>query len=68
MTREEMRNLKPGQLIRHKHASEAVVVTANYGTRLTAVRTYDVLNPKEWDVITQLADSTGGKTGQHGAS
>lgn len=53
MTAEQLRALQPGDIIRHKHAAEAMVVTANYGSRVTAVRTVDVTNPIEWDRIAQ---------------
>lgn len=43
-------DLKPGDTIRHKGGGDALVVTANYGNRVTAVRTADVTNPCEWQV------------------
>lgn len=58
MTREQLQGLQPGDIIRHKHAAEAMVVTANYGTRAIAVRTADVSNPDEWDIIDRF--ETGG--------
>lgn len=41
-------DLQPGDLIRHKAGDRALVVTANYGSRVTAVCTFDVTNPSEW--------------------
>ncbi|MCP3732036.1 hypothetical protein M9978_16545 [Sphingomonas sp. MG17] len=61
MTADEMRALKPGDLIRHKHSAAAVIVHANNGG-VTAVRVTTVSNPAEWDrvdgagrVITDIA-------------
>lgn len=51
MTREEFEQLQPGDLVRHIGKAEAAVVTARYGARVTAVRTYDITNPAEWDVV-----------------
>lgn len=51
MTKAELAALEPGDIIRHKHGAEALVVTANYGDRATAIRTYDVSNPPEWDLL-----------------
>lgn len=51
MKMKELRGLKPGDLIRHKHSGDAVIVHANYGARVTAVRTFDVTNPFEWDRV-----------------
>lgn len=49
MTPKQHKSLRPGDLIRHKSGNESYVVTANDGTRVTAVRTVDVTNPAEWD-------------------
>jgi hypothetical protein len=51
MTPAELRGLKPGELVRHKHSSEAAIVHANYGHRSTAVRVFDLTNPAEWDRV-----------------
>lgn len=60
MTDTQFHALKPGDLIRHKTGSEAYVVTANYGTRVTAVRTADVTNPAEWDRCEDIPAFLGG--------
>jgi hypothetical protein len=52
MTAEELAALQPGDIVRHKCSARGLIVTANYGGRVTAVRTYEVTNPDEWDVIT----------------
>lgn len=51
MTPEQLRALQPGDVVRHVLGSDAYVVTANYGSRVTAVRTVDMTNPAEWLII-----------------
>ena len=51
MTTEEFKGLGPGDVVRHEGASEAVVVTANYGEHVTAVRSYMITNPDEWRLV-----------------
>lgn len=51
MTREEMRALQPGHMIRGVSTRVAYIVTANYGDRITAVQTVDVTNPSEWLLV-----------------
>lgn len=51
MTTEEFFSLKVGDIVRGKATKESFVVTAHYGTRLTAVRTADITNPEEWDLV-----------------
>ncbi len=48
---EEFASLNPGDLVRHKHSASAAIVHANYGKRVTAVRTFDLTNPMEWDKV-----------------
>lgn len=44
--------LKQGDIVRHKVYTDLVyVVHANYGTRATAVRTADITNPGEWEIL-----------------
>ena len=52
MTPEQFKYLNRGDIIRHKRlGSDTYVVDANYGGRVTAVKTIDVTNPIEWDVV-----------------
>jgi hypothetical protein len=51
MTKEQMKRLQPGDIIRGKVSGEAFIVTANYGERVTAVKTVDIKCSSEWDVI-----------------
>lgn len=58
MLKIEMRCLCPGDIIRHKGDSGGYIVTANYGDRVTAVRTVDVTNPDEWDKMNGDGEGT----------
>jgi hypothetical protein len=49
----KLKDIRPGMLVRSRYSNETFMVTASYGTRLTAVRTQDVTNPHEWDVATE---------------
>lgn len=56
MTKDELAALQPGDLIRHKHCGEMLVVTGSYGGRVTAVRTSDVTNSVEWELVKTRSD------------
>jgi len=47
----KLSDIRPGTLIRGKLSGDVYIVTGNYGTRLTAVRSVDVTHPPEWDVV-----------------
>ena len=51
MTKEDFASLSEGDIVRHKTSAEALIVHANYGGRVTAVRIADLTNPSEWDLI-----------------
>ena len=51
MTKDEFEQLTPGDIVRIKGDWQGYIVTASYGTRATAVRTVDITNPREWDLI-----------------
>lgn len=51
MTQEQMKQLQPGDIVKHAGSMERFMVTANYGVRATAVRTVDITNPDEWELI-----------------
>lgn len=53
MNRQEFESLQPGDIVKHKTMAYSLVVTANYGGRATAVRTHDLTNPEEWDLMTK---------------
>lgn len=44
----KLKELKTGDIVRHKGKGEAYVVTSNFGDRVTAVRTVDITNAPEW--------------------
>ena len=58
MTNKEFESLDRGDIVRHKAGTYAYVVTETYGGRVAAVRTVDMTNPEEWDLIKRpnLAD------------
>ncbi len=51
MTQDEMKSLQPGDIVRHTSDHKSLIVTANYGDRVTLVRTEDATNPSEWVII-----------------
>jgi len=51
MKREELNSLRPGDIVRHKLGTKAYIVTENFHDRVTAIRTVDITNPDEWDLI-----------------
>jgi hypothetical protein len=54
MTRDELKNLGPGDLVRFVGGAEAYVVTVNYGDHAIAVRTQHVCNPAEWELVRKV--------------
>lgn len=54
MNREEMENLKDGDIISHRVHKGHFMVTANYGDRVTAVKTVDITNPDEWEIESKI--------------
>lgn len=42
-----------GQIVRHVTGGESYVVDENYGNFVTAVTTKNIMNPKEWEIISQ---------------
>lgn len=47
----DLKSCPPGTLVRSKLTGTVYIVTANYGGRLTAVKTVDVMNPSEWETL-----------------
>jgi hypothetical protein len=69
MTYQELGELGPGDIIGHASGDGiSYIVTANYGDRVTAVRTVDITNPGEWMIVRKagtravLPDGTGTTT------
>lgn len=55
MTKTEFERLQPGQIIQHKKDNKWVfIVHQNFGERLTAVRTIEVRDPENWDMVTKV--------------
>jgi len=55
MKPEDLKQLQPGDIVRGKSSEISYVVTANYGTRVTAVRTQDITNAEEWEIVQKAA-------------
>jgi hypothetical protein len=53
---DSLRDMKEGDVIRHVSGGPAYIVTANYGTRVTAVLTKDVTNPNEWEKLVTVKE------------
>lgn len=57
MTQQEFDRLDIGDIVRHLAAGERpVIVTANYGGRVTAARTEDITNPAEWELLRKVTE------------
>jgi spermidine/putrescine-binding protein len=51
-----IKELKEGDKIRHRSdPTNLYTVTANYGDHVTAVKTVDVTNAPEWELVSQAA-------------
>lgn len=51
MTPEQFKHLSTGDLVRHINDKDIYVVTANFGSHITAVKTVDMTNPPEWVLV-----------------
>ena len=51
LTKDEFEDLRIGDIVRNKASGEGYIITANYGNRITAVRTVDIINPDEWLLV-----------------
>ena len=52
MTDQEFRELDRGDIVRHRmDRARSYIVDGNYGGHVTAVRTVDISNPSEWEVV-----------------
>ena len=50
----EFLTLNRGDIVRHKTSATGYVITANHGGRATAVKTIDITNPDEWDLVAKV--------------
>jgi hypothetical protein len=55
MTREDLRQLNTGDIVRSSYKDRTYTVTANYGTRVTAVDTVDITNHDEWTLVAKAS-------------
>ncbi len=46
-----MTDFKRGRVVRNTLSGESYVVTGNYGDHALAVRTVDISNPAEWEIV-----------------
>jgi len=51
MNKKELKNLKTGDIVRSKLNNISYMIHANYGNRCTAVKTVDITNPTEWNIV-----------------
>ena len=52
MTKDEFKQLGEGDIIINKYSEEgAYVVTSKYGGRVTVVRSEEIIDPGEWELI-----------------
>lgn len=51
MTEDQFKKLREGDVVRGKSGGESFIVTGNYGGRVTAVRTQDITNAGEFEVV-----------------
>ena len=51
MTGKEFDDLKRGDIVRGVGDARSYVVTGHYGNRATIVRTLDLTNPDEWELV-----------------
>lgn len=58
MTEEEFKKLDTGDIVRLHHDGASYVVTFNYGGHVTAVRTMDMTNPREWQLVSKVEKRT----------
>ena len=56
MTEDDLKALEPGDIVaRVIDRTQTYIVTANYGDRITAVRSVDLTNPVEWVITSKVA-------------
>jgi len=51
MDENEFKKIKPGDVIKNTLSGDRYRVHSNYGDRIAAVRTVDITNPSEWDLV-----------------
>ena len=51
MKQTDFDNLDRGDIVRSAASGAIYIVTGNYGDRVTAVKTVDMTNPIEWELV-----------------
>lgn len=51
MNQQELENLSLGDVVASRVDNQSYVVTANYGGRATAVKSVDITNAAEWEIV-----------------
>lgn len=51
MKKETFKELQTGDVVRHKSSNTNYVIMEDFGDRKTAVRTVDLTNPDEWELV-----------------
>lgn len=55
MTKNEFERLQPGQMIQYKKDNKwAFIVHQNFGERITVVRTMEIRDPENWEIVTKV--------------
>ena len=58
MTKKEMERLRAGQIIQSKKDNKwAFIVHQNFGDRITAVRSIEIRDPEEWEVVDYTSEN-----------
>ena len=48
-------NLGLGDIVRHASGGPSLIVTQAFGDRATALRTVDITNPVEWELVAKAS-------------
>ncbi len=64
MDEKEFRELAPGDWVKHRGNGISYMVTDNFGGRVTAIRTADLTNVLEWDVVVKVSRTRVDKQGE----
>lgn len=51
MKEEDFKKLQIGDIVKGQFSGEIFVVTGNYGSHITAVKSVDMTHPQDWELI-----------------
>ena len=54
MTKEQLKNLKAGDIVRGKLSGDTFIVVRCDGERATGVRVIEISQPDEWDLVAKF--------------